>query len=248
MFKLFGIVTTLLLCLHGSDLWAQESVLLVAGDSFPPLMWEENDVPRGIAIELGKAILTKAGYKVTVETCPWRRCQAIAEYDRAFITGFSKNDERAKKFLFSDVIMYDDVVIVTKKGKEFSFKDAQDLTGKVIGAQIGVGFGAKNQGLKKGMTIETDATDVARVKKIMAGRIDGGYFSLGEVGIAYSAKLAGYSITDFSILPGVIEKDPNYLATGVNTPNAPEMIKKINLAIKALTEDGTIAKIMKMSF
>lgn len=120
--------------------------------------------------------------------------------------------------------------------------------GKVIGAQLGVGFGEKNQGLKEGMIIETDSDDVTRVRKLMRNRIDGGFFSLGKVGITYSARLAGYPMENFSILPVIVSKDPNYIATGIKTPNAQERIKKINVAIKALTDNGTIAKLTKMTF
>ncbi|MEA9358169.1 ABC transporter substrate-binding protein [Bacteriovorax sp. PP10] len=234
-----------LLC---SNLRAAETVTLLAGESFPPLMWEDNGVAKGIAVEIGKAILVKAGYNVIVKTCPWKRCQVIAKNEGAFITGFSKNDERLKNFIYTDAIMYDDLVIVTKKGKEFAFDETKECIGKRIGAQLGVGFGQKNQGLKKGMIIETDSNDVSRVRKIMYGRIDGGFFSLGKAGIVYSAKLAGYSMDNFSILPVVVSKDPNYLATGIRTSNASEKIKKINAAIKVLTYNGTIAKVMKTTF
>lgn len=245
MLRFTGVVILLLLC---SNLWAEETVTLVAGESFPPLMWAEQGVAKGIAVEIGKAILVKAGYKVKVKTCPWKRCQAIAENEGAFITGFSKNDERLKKFIYSDVIMYDDLVIVTRRGKEFSLDNAKEFKGKVIGAQLGVGFGEKNQGLKEGMIIETDSDDVTRVRKLMRNRIDGGFFSLGKVGITYSAKLAGYSMDNFSILPVIVLKDPNYIATGIKNPNALEQIKRINVAIKALTDNGTIAKLTKMTF
>lgn len=245
MTKFAGVVMTFLLC---SNLWAMETVTMLAGESFPPLMWNDNGVPRGIAVEIGKAILVKAGYEVIVKTCPWKRCQAIAENEGAFIVGFSKNDERLKKFVYSDVIMYDDLVIVTRKGKEFSLHNAKEFKGKVIGAQLGVGFGQKNQGLKEGMIIETDTDDVIRVKKLMRNRIDGGFFSLGNVGITYSAKLAGYSMDNFSILPIIVSKDPNYIATGIKNPNAQESIKRINTAIKELTDNGTIDKLTKMTF
>ncbi len=247
MVKLIGIVLVLSLGL-APIARSEEVITMVAGESFPPLMWNDKDVPRGIAVEVGKAILIKAGYKVVVKSCPWMRCQIIAENEGAFITGFSKNDERLKKFLYSNAMMYDDLVIVTKKGREFSLKDPKEYKGKVIGAQIGVGFGEKNQGLKEGMIIETDLDDVARVKKLMYGRIDGGFFSLGSVGITYSAKLAGYPMSNFTILPVIVSKDPNYLATGKNTPNAKEKIRRINKAIKALTKNGTIDRIQKMTF
>lgn len=227
---------------------AQETIIMVAGESFPPLMWSDNGVPRGIAIEVGKAILVKAGFKVVVRTCPWKRCQIMAENQGAFLTGFSKNDERLKKFLYSNVMMYDDLVIVTRKGKEFSLTNPKEYKGKVIGAQMGVGFGEKNQGLKEGMIIETDSDDVARVKKLMHDRIDGGFFSLGSVGITYSAKLSGYPLKNFTILPVIVSKDPNYLATGLKTPGALEKIKRINKAIRVLTENGEIARIQKRNF
>ena len=239
---------TIFIFLFCCNLFAQESVTLVVGDSFPPLMWEENGVAKGIAVEIGKAVLSKAGYKVIVKTCPWQRCQNIAEKEGAFLTGFSKNDERLKKFVFSNVIMYDDVVVVTKKGREFSLSDPRSYKGKVVGVQIGVGFGEKNQGKREGMILTTDTSDLIRVKMIMRNRIDGGMFSLGKAGIAYSAKLAGYPLEDFSILPTIISKDPNYIATGIKTPNAAEKIKKINAAIKELNANGVIAKIMAKTF
>ena len=235
-------VLTLLIISH---LAAAETITLVAGESFPPLMWDDNGIAKGIAVEIGKTVLTKAGYEVKVKTCPWKRCQLMAEKEGAFITSFSKNDERLKIFIFSDVIMNDDLVIVTKKGKEFSLNDSKSYKRKIIGAQSGVGFGEKNQGFREGMIIEADSSDINRVKKIMLNRIDGGFFSLGKLGINYSAKMAGYSLDNFSVLPTVVSKDPNYLATGIHTLNALEKIKKINAAIKTLKADGTIAKILE---
>ncbi len=245
MLKSSAILLTLLLC---SNLRAVETITLVAGESMPPQMWSDNGMPKGIAIEIGKAVVIQAGYKVIVKTCPWRRCQTFAEKEGAFITGFSKNDERLKKFLYTKAIMYDDLVIVTKKGKEFSLNDPKSIKGKIIGAQIGVGYGDKNQGLKEGMIIETDFDDLSRVRKIMRDRIDGGFFSLGSVGINYSAKLAGYSMDNFSILPVIVAKDPNYIATGMQTKNAEEIIQKINAAIKVLTDNGTIARLTNKTY
>jgi ABC-type amino acid transport substrate-binding protein len=38
------------------------------------------------------------------------------------------------------------------------------------------------------------------------------------------------------------------MATGMKTPNAKEKIARINAAIKALTADGTIARILKTTY
>lgn len=244
MKKILIILT--LICSQQS--FSAETIKLVAGESFAPLMWKDNGVPRGIAIEIGKAILEKAGYNVVVETCPWVRCQIIAENEGAFITGFSTNEERLKKFYYTDPTMYDEVVIVTKKGKEFPFKKDEDLKGKRIGSQNGSTFGARFEELKKIFRTDFDHNDVARVKKIEADRIQAGIFSLGQAGFAYSAKLAGFKLEDFSILPDLIARDPNYMATGMKTPNAKEKIERINAAIKALNADGTIERILKTTY
>lgn len=246
MLKSVGL--TIFMLLFCCNLFAIETVTLVAGDSFPPLMWEENGVAKGVAVEIGKAVLSKAGYKVIVRSCPWQRCQIIAEKEGAFLTGFSKNNERLKKFVYSNVIMYDDVVVVTRKGREFSLSDPKSYTGKIVGSQIGVGFGEKDQGKRAGMIMTTDTSDLIRVKMLMRNRIDGGIFSLGKAGISYSAKIAGFSMDNFSILPTIISKDPNYIATGIHTPNAAEKLRRINAAIKELNANGTIAKILGMSF
>lgn len=243
-------ILIVLMLIFTQQSFSAETIKLVAGESFAPLMWKdkESGAPRGIAIEIGKAILEKAGYTVVVETCPWIRCQVIAENEGAFITGFSTNDERLKKFVFSDPTMYDEVVIVTKKGKEFPFNKNEDLKGKRIGSQNGSTFGTRFEELKKIFKPDFDHADVARVKKIDADRIEAGIFSLGHAGFAYSAKLAGFKPEDFIILPELIAKDPNYMATGMKTPNAKEKIARINAAIKALTADGTIARLLKTTY
>ncbi len=71
---------------------------------------------------------------------------------------------------------------------------------------------------------------------------------MGIAGVSYSAKLAGLKGGDFAVLPEVIAKDPNFIATGMKTAQAKEKIEKINKAIKDLTADGTIEKITKMTF
>lgn len=230
--------------------FSAETIKVLVGESFAPLMWKDkkDGKPYGIAVELSKAIGEKAGYNVVIEACPWVRCQVMAENDGAFIAGFSKNDERVKKFAFTEPILYDEVIIATKKGKEFPFHNNSDVKGKRIGSQNGSGFGTRFEELKKIYKPDYDHNDIARVKKIDADRIDAGVFSLGQAGFAYSAKLAGFNPDDFSILPEIIAKDPNYLATGIKTPNYKEKVDKINAAIKALTADGTLDKIIKKTY
>lgn len=242
-------ILVLMTLLFSQQSFSAETIKLVVGESFAPLMWKDKDGSiRGIAVELGKAIFEKAGYNVVIEACPWVRCQVIAENEGAFITGFSKNDERIKRYYYTEPILYDEVIIVTKKGKDFPFHKNEDVKGKRIGSQTGSGFGTRFEELKKIYKPDYDHNDVARVKKIDADRIDAGVFSLGKAGFEYSAKLAGFNPADFVILPEIIAKDPNFMATGVKTPNAKEKMDKINAAIKALWADGTLDKIIKKTY
>lgn len=224
-----------------------ENIKFVVGESFAPLMWNDKGIAKGVAVDLAKAIGAKAGYTVSVETCPWTRCQQIAETEGAFIVGFSKNDERLKKFIYTESYMDDEVVIVVKKGKEFPFTKDDDLKGKVIGAQLGSSFGPRFEKLKTIMKVESDSADTTRMKKLYAGRIDGGIFSLGKIGAVYSAKEAGIDPNEVVVLPEAIAKDPNFMATGNSTASAKEKIDKLNAAIKALKADGTLNKIIQSS-
>lgn len=208
-------------------------------------MWNDKGTTKGVAVDLAKAIGAKAGYSVSVETCPWTRCQQIAETEGAFIVGFSKNDERLKKFTYTDSYMDDEVVIVVRKGKEFPFAKDEDLKGKVIGAQLGSSFGPRFEKLKGIMKVDSDSADVLRMKKLHAGRIDGGIFSLGKIGAVFSAKEAGIDPDEVVVLPEPIARDPNFMATGVSTAKNKEIIEKLNAAIKALKADGTLSKIIQ---
>lgn len=243
--KVYLLIFSLILT---SASWANEVIRVVASEGLPPLMWSDNGIPRGMAVELGKAIFKKAGFRMKVETCPWVRCQLIAEYEGAFIVGFSKNEERLKKFFYSDVYMYDNVVIAVKKGREFPFRKEQDLKGKKIGHQMGSSYGERFERLKKIFNPQGDSGDVLRIKKIVAQRIDGGVFSLGSAGVNYALKLSGLSSNELTVLPEAISKDPNFIGTGMKTPGAKEKLEKINKAIKELKEDGTIDRIMKQKF
>ncbi len=242
------LLTGLALLLTLSTSFAQETVKIVAGEAFAPLMWNDNGTPRGVAIEMAKAVFEKAGYKVSVTNCPWSRCQAMAETEGAFIIGFSKNDERIKKFIYSDAYMMDEVGIAVKKDKVFPFSKGEDLKGKTLGAAQGASFGDKYEQLKPFFKLDSDDGDITRMKKLNAGRIDGAIFSLGAAGMNYAAKLAGLNHADFVMLSEPIARDPNFFATGNATKNGKEILEKVNKAIKDLTADGTVDKISKMTF
>lgn len=242
-------VYLMILCLlFASGAGASEIIRVVASEGLPPLMWSDNGIPKGMAVELGKAIFKKAGFRIKVETCPWVRCQLMAEHDGAYIVGFSKNEERLKKFFYSDVYMYDNVVIAVKKGKEFPFIKDEDLKGKRIGVQMGSSYGERFEKLKMIFNPQNDSGDILRIKKIMAQRIDGGVFSLGRAGVDYALKLSGLESGELTVLPEAISRDPNFIGTGMKTPGAKEKLERINKAIKELKEDGTIDRIMKQKF
>ena len=144
--------------------------------------------------------------------------------------------------------MYDDVVLVVKKGNEFPFEKDEDLIGKKIGVQNGSSYGPRFEKLKKLFKEFTDSGDILRIKKILAGRIDAGVFSLGEAGVLYALKLSEVAPGSLVVLRESIAQDPNFIATGVGTKDGKTILEKLNQSIHKLEKDGTLKKIMNGPF
>ena len=226
-----------------------EKIKIVGAENIPPMMFKGSDgKASGFAFAVAKAAFEKAGYQTELVTCPWSRCQQIAADEGAFIIGFSKTEERLKIFTYTEPMYFDEVILVTPKGKEFPFTKNEDLKGKKMGFQMGATFGDRFEALKKIATVDTDGADDQRVKKLQMGRIDAGAFSSGVAGLNYACKTAAVDCAGFTILPEKIAMDPNFIATGQKTAGAKEKLEKVNKALKELEAAGKIKEIMAQKY
>lgn len=140
---------------------------------------------RGLLPELLAYYGKTTGTPIDIQLSPWKLAYSSALAGRGGVIGLSRNKEREALFDYSEPVYYDDIGIVVVQGREFAFDKFEDLRGKKIGAQLGASFGAAvDQAIEEGViTLERDQRHVARLKKLLHGRIDAAVIGNGRDGL-----------------------------------------------------------------
>jgi polar amino acid transport system substrate-binding protein len=210
-----------------------EPVLLVANKNVPPKSWLDGETARGFAVDASREILTKAGFKVTVEMLPFQRALELTKNGQSILTGTFYTEERTSFLYFSDPMFIDNVLLVVKKGQEFPFSGAKDLAGKRIGHQDGTIYGPLFTAALGTFTADTDNDPAARLKKLMSGRLDAVIMNPGLGAVKMHAKTAGIDLAQLSVLPVPIDQPTIHMALA-KTPENEAKLVRINKAIAEL--------------
>jgi polar amino acid transport system substrate-binding protein len=238
-------VLRLLLCLmmFVAGPASADAVTVFGSDSLAPKCWNDRGKPRGYAIDAAVEVLSRSGFTVEVKLEPWVRAVEDAKAGLGFITHFSKTREREQFFDFSRPLVYDRIVVVTLKGREFPFAGVKDLAGKTVGMLRGVAYGGDWTASLPSFIQEEDTDAVARLGKLARGRLDAAVISSGAAGLKIAAEQAGLDPAQFSILPVPILIDPNYLAVAKSADSV-AVIARLDATIEQMHKDGTVARIM----
>jgi polar amino acid transport system substrate-binding protein len=158
---------------------------------YPAIAFRNGDRIDGAAATLVEAIAKDL--KVPLQSDymgTWAEAQKAAQEGKAdMIFGIYYNDERATYLDYvQPAFMFDDVAVFVVKGKEFPFKDQNDLIGKKGVTNQGESYGNEFDAFMKAKldVARTDGIDAA-FKDLLAGKADyliAGYFP----GVAEAAR------------------------------------------------------------
>lgn len=247
MRKKFIFLILFIVFLVGSSVFA-ESVTIFGNDNKPPKNYLENGQPKGILIDIMHYIEKEMGADFNIDLYPWSRSYALATEGKGGIIGLSMTKERLKIFDYSDVMLYNNILMVVKKGDEFTYNSVEDLQGKTLGALRGGKYGDDFERGRNGIfTLSEDGSGVQRLKKLLAGRIDVAFISPGLAGferVVNSDSMLLSNKDNFTILSVPFKKDPNYFGIAKSL-NMTSFIEKFNAAMEKGYKDGTIPRIIK---
>lgn len=217
---------------------AQGKKLTVAIDaSYPPfeLLNEKTGQPEGFSVDLMNAVAANTGLNfewVNVSFDKVLAGVASCQYDMA-CSSISITEERKKDMLFSDPINSGGQVVIVRKDNT-DIKGKESLAGKTVAAQTAA-TSAIEANKMPDVKLKTYATIVLVFQNLMDGQCDAAIAD-NEVSAFFTAKypdklkIVGPMFTD--------EKD------GIAVCKRNEyLLPKINAALKALKEDGTIDKL-----
>ncbi len=226
-----------------------EEITILGNDYKIPKIYKENGYPKGILVDIAEYIdMHMKNYSFNIKLYPWARAYNMAVNAEGGIIGLSKTEERLKIFDYSDVIYFDEVIIVVMKGSEFNFEDIADLKGKTIGIGRGGSFGdeyeeAKKEGL---FNVEQDDGPVIRLKMLLDNRIDCALISPGKYAFYETLRKDKHLMEmkdEFIILSKPFKRDPNYLGFPKKM-KMQDFLNEFNNILQQGYENGDIQKLI----
>lgn len=224
-------------------------VTILGSDYNSPKIYGEDLLSKGILVDIVKYIDGQMGnHTFNIELYPWARAYRMALAAKGGIIGLSKTSDRLKLFDYSDVIYYDEVVIVVLKSQVFDFNTINDLKGKMMGIGRGGSFGdeyekAKKEGL---FEVKEDNGPVFRLVDLLENRIDCALMSPGEFALNETVKRHKHLMKNkdrFVILPKPFKRDPNFLGFSKKM-GMQSFLKDFNKTLKLGLENGKIQNII----
>lgn len=219
---------------------AAETVTIGVDSENPPFMSSKD----GKAVGLYPAILTAAfaamGDTAQIEAKPWKRCIADTDAGTAGTGGIYKNDERLKKYDFSEQIFVEKMAVYFNKSHPVSFSSVTDLMGKRVGVVRGWSYGDDfDKAAKEGkITTEEVTSDAQNFQKLAAGRVDV-VLAIEEAG---NSQLKAGKMTGLERAPAYLFQNPTYLAFNKSSKKT-ELLAKFNKAIADMKKSAKLDSI-----
>ncbi len=214
----------------------EKQVLTMATNAeFPPFEYLEGEEIVGADVEMAKAIADYLGYELEITNIDFDAAltgAATGKYDVA-VAGITATDERKKNMNFSDNYYKASQSIIVTADSEI--KVAADLEGKTMGCQEGTT--GEQFLLDNNYAIQSFKTAPEAVSALKAGKVDAVVVD-NAVAKALSAKQEGATV----VLDEALTEEAYAIALQLGND---ELTTKINEALKAITEDGTLGKIFE---
>lgn len=208
-----------------------ETISVAFNPEYPPFEYVENGEYLGYDVDLINAVAEKAGFEVEFNAMAFDSVisEVMTNPDTIGVSGISITEERKLNVDFSEGYINAGLIVVVKADSGYATTD--DLKGKKIGAQLGTTSDFAAEEITGQSNTETYKTFLDAIKDLQGGRLDAVIVDK-PVGMALLAGLADESLV---IVDMGLQAD--WYGIEVNKEN-PELLEKINAALKELEAEG----------
>jgi polar amino acid transport system substrate-binding protein len=216
-------------------LQARETIVFDEAD--PPFMFVADGKLAGLYPALVAEAARRAGIEVELAGMPWKRALAEVDAGKVGVAGLYQDDERLKKYDFSNRLFGEALVVYVQAGKGFAFTGLDSLRGKTIGVIRGWSYGDDfAAAVKSGAITALEASGEAQnFIELANGRIDA-VLSIRESGAA-SIAAGGWTTQVMALDPPFAADNPTYIAFA-KANNKIAVLASLNRALAAMHADG----------
>lgn len=228
-------------CAGGED----EKVLKVGLEgTYPPFNFEnEAGKLTGYDVEVAREIANRIDYKIKFVPTKWSGMFGALEARKfdMIVNQVAITPERKKKYAFTQPYVYSGAQLIVKEGND-EIKSLEDLKGKKVGVGLGSNYEQIVNEFDQNNQIEVKTYEVLldTLHDVGIGRIDAALNDKLVAGINIKKsdldlKLAGDPVK--KVVNGIVLRKGN-----------DELLEKINSALTAMKQDGTLEEISKKWF
>ena len=247
-----------LLLVTGQRVFAAQTTVTIATDSdTAPFTYKEKNTFKGYDIDVLKAVFKGSkDYKVSFQTVGFSSILTGVDAGRYQIAAndYNYNEERAKKYLFSDPVSKSHYAIVSQKGTSYASLD--DLAGKTTEAMAGSNYAQVLENYNKDHSdkpitinyVSSQTGLTSRLQNIESGKID--FILYDQISSAYVVKdqKLNLTVTKLTDQIGDDDKAGKEYFLFANSKEGKALQKFVNKRLKALKADGTLKKISQKYF
>lgn len=219
------------------------TTLKVAGSIWPPYV--DDQLPEGgLAVDLVRTALARAGYDVAPELEAWSRAYegvAVGVYDVA--AAVWQTEARKEVLLFSEPYLLNDVILLIRRGEPIEFRALADLYGHPIGVVRGYAYDEAFDADPNLIRV-ANAHLLQNLLQLSHGKVDivvGDKWSIVQQISSYMPD----ALKDFEVLPKPLARRALRIGVSRQNPNAPEIVAAFDAAIAGMKKDGTYDAIVK---
>ncbi len=222
---------------------------LITDDEFSPYSYTENEIVKGIDIEIIDELMSRLHINYKLNVVPWARLLNMTKNGLCDLSfSLFKTAEREKYSIYTNLPIHKSIYkVYVKKENEFKFDSIEDLYGKTVGLNIGFFISKEfDQAVKEGkiklIQIEGVKDMIKRLKYNLLDCFIGNYH-----GTQFELKRMNL-LSEIIPLKKQINDDKNaYLVISkqAKIQNKQFLLNSINSTLQKMYNDGTIEKITK---
>ena len=233
-----------LLLLLNLNSYSQQTELKLAADVWPPFTNIEGE--KSILTDLVGEALTRINTNSAFAIIEFN--EVLSEIESGKFDGSPAlwiSEERKEKYFFSEPYLYNQLILVGRKGSDVSQSSFAELSGKKIGVVDNYAYG--NFGNNKDITIVSDVNNQKNLENLLSDKID--YMLVDALLIQYMLK---YQLNDVTQHLAIGQKPllvkPLHFALSKNVENAEEIIHQFNEEIEKMVVDESFNRILELNW